>query len=937
MATNISVMVKKARKLARDFKDITDEQKESQTFWNRFFDVFGQDRLQIGIFEKRITKSDGDDGRIDVFWPSELIVEHKSKGKSLDKAKNQATAYLSGIDEHEYPKRLIVSDFDKIRVYSYENWEKYEEIRLSELYNNLDIFGFMSGHVPRDFSKNVEPVTINAAKAVAKFVDEIDKSGSYTDLGLFLTRLIFLMYSEDATIMRKGAIRQLLNTKTKKDGSNLGETLDKIFRVVNQDYSERSNNLDVDYSNLPYINGPLFSKKIDVIDFDEKIRISLIKLFNLDWREVSPSLFGSLFQQVMDENDRKILGSHYTSDENIRKVIDDLFLSELKSEYEAIKGESTHSKKILELFQEKLGKIKLLDPACGCGNFLVVAYQELRLLEFEVLKRLASFSKDSTGKNTRQLKLLDVTQSIHVKPSSLYGIEIDEFAAYVCQLSILIADAQLNNKMSNYFVDEPIENIPIKEIANIHTGNALDVDWEIIIDKEDLTHIIGNPPFLGYSRQTQSQKEDMVRTFGKKTGSLDYVAAWYIKAAEFIQGTRIKIGYVSTNSICQGEQVALLWENLILNYGIHINFAHQPFEWSNSAPKKAAVHVVINGFWAEDVKKKQLHRYPNIKGKPETKVVKHINPYLGVFKSEFLPRRKEPLCNVTKMIYGSKATDGGHLFLSRDEREELIKSDPALEKYVKRFMGSVECINNIERYCLWLKDYVPNEIKGSEFIQARLKKVRTFRENSKKKPTQLLAETPYLFGEERQPSRDYLLVPRHSSETRTYIPTGYFSSNVIVGDSAFCVPSADEYTFGVFNSVMHMTWMKYVCGRIKSDFRYSNTIVYNNFPWPEKPSDSKMKSVKDAAKEVLEIRTELQKKSSLADIYASNITPKNLLDAHKKLDKAVDKCYRTKAFKNDEDRMEFLFNLYSKLDEIKRNNVQSVPDKLAITNQKGPL
>jgi len=909
---NFPEMVAKARKLADDFRDISDEQKESQTFWNRFFDVFGQDRLQLANFEERITKSDGDDGRIDVFWPSELIVEHKSRGKSLDKAKKQATEYLSGINEVEYPKRLIVSDFNRIRVYSYENWDEYKEIELSELYNNLDIFDFMSGFKPRNFSENVEPITIKAAKGVAKFVDQIDQSGNYSDLGLFLTRLIFLMYSEDTALMRKGLVRQLIHSKTKKNGSDLGEFFDKIFRVVNQDYSSRSKHLDSDFSGLPYMNGPLFSKKIEVVDFDEKLRISLLKLFNLDWKDVSPSLFGSLFQQVMKEEERATLGSHYTSDENIKKLIDDLFLNKLKAEFDSIKGESKQSKKKLELFQDKLGKINLLDPACGCGNFLVVAYQHLRLLEFEVLKKLASFDKRFYDDSTKQMKLFDVTQNIKVKPSSLYGIEIDEFAAYVSQLSILIVDAQLNNLMSNFFVDSPIVNIPITEIGNIHTGNSLDTDWETIVGKENLTYIIGNPPFLGYSKQTKSQKDDMKRVFGGKA-SLDYVAAWYQKAVEYAYNTEIKIGFVSTNSICQGEQVTILWEDLFTKYGMHINFAHQSFQWSNSAPNKAAVHVVIIGLWAENMKQKHLYSYLDIKGKPVLNIVKNINPYLFGFKSNFLYRRNEPLSNVPIMRKGSSATDGQNLFLTKIEKDELIKDEPLIEKYVKRFMGSNECINDKERYCLWLKDHVPKEIKKSKFIQKRLEKVRIFRERSKKKQTRELAETPYLFAEDRQPSGDYLLVPRHSSETRTYIPTGYFSSEVIVGDSAFFVPNANEYIFGIFNSMMHMTWMKYVCGRLESRYRYSNTIVYNNFPWPVKPSDHDVHKVTEAAKKLLEIRTELQKKSTLGEIYSKNSTPKTLLDAHKKLNSAVDKCYRKKSFKNDDERMEFLFDLHIEL------------------------
>ena len=454
--------------------------------------------------------------------------------------------------------------------------------------------------------------------------------------------------------------------------------------------------------------------------------------------------------------------------------------------------------------------------------------------------------------------------------------------------------------------------MPIKEIANIHTGNALDTDWQIVVDIEKLTYIIGNPPFRGYTKQTKSQKEDMKRVFNGKA-SLDYVAAWYQKAVEYIQDTNIRIGFVSTNSICQGEQVSILWKDLLTKFGMNINFAHQAFQWSNKAPNNPAVHVVIIGLWAENAKEKHLHTYTDITGESVSNIVKHINPYLFGFESKFLNRRTKPLSDVPIMSKGSQATDGGNLFLTKIQKDAFLESDPQLKKYVKQFMGSDECIKNKERYCLWLKDHVSIEINNSKFIQGRLEKVRIFREGSKKKTTQNLAETPYLFGEDRQPSSRYLLVPSHSSETRKYVPTGFFNSDVIVGNSAFFVPDADEYVFGVFSSIMHMTWMKYVCGRLESRYRYSNTIVYNNFPWPVKPSEKSVQKVTEAAKKLLEIRTGLQKNSTLYDIYSKNSTPKTLLDAHKKLDSAVDKCYRQKSFKNDDERMEFLFNLHVEL------------------------
>ncbi|MFM7479303.1 MAG: class I SAM-dependent DNA methyltransferase, partial [Microcystis aeruginosa] len=589
---------------------------------------------------------------------------------------------------------------------------------------------------------------------------------------------------------------------------------------------------------------------------------------------------------------------HYTSEKNIQKVIKPLFLDDLHREFEKIKG---NRNKLLE-FQKKIANLYFLDPACGCGNFLIITYRELRDLEILVLQEL-----DKTG----QL-VIDISRIIQVDVNQFAGIEYDEFAVRVAEVAMWLIDHQMNIKVSNTF-GQYFVRLPLKKAAKIVHGNALRIDWEEVISKEKLNFILGNPPFVGKQLQNVDQKTDMNHVLGdvKGAGVLDYVTSWYIKAAEFIQNSLIRCALVSTNSISQGEQVGILWQELYQKYKIKIHFAHRTFSWSNEAKGNAAVHCVIIGFGLEDIDNKRIFDYADIKGEPTERKVKNINPYLTEGNDLIILKKIKPICNVPEMIKGSQPTDGGNLLMNDEEKEQYIRQEPEGEKFIKPFISADEFLNNKRRWCFWLTEIQPKELKQLPLLLKRVEAVKEMRLASSKVATIKWSQFPTLFTENRQPKTSYILIPRHSSENRKYIPFGFFSPDYIASDSCLFVANADLYLFGILTSAMHMTWVKYVCGRLKSDYRYSNTIVYNNYPWPENPTEKQKQTVEQAAQKVLDVRAHFPN-SSLADLYDPLTMPPALVKAHQELDKAVDQCYRSTPFASEAKRMEFLFELYEK-------------------------
>ena len=647
------------------------------------------------------------------------------------------------------------------------------------------------------------------------------------------------------------------------------------------------------------------------------MRKILMDCCGLNWGKISPVIFGSLFQSVMDEKARRNLGAHYTSEKNILKLIKPLFMDELWAEFENVKGD----KRKLQKLHEKISRLRFLDPACGCGNFLIVAYRELRELEMEIIKQ--------------QLKgqtVTDISTYFTVDVDRFYGIEYEEFPAQIAQVAMWLIDHQMNMKASETF-GEYYVRLPLRKSATIVHGNALRIDWQSLIEpmpweKEEarFDYILGNPPFVGKHLQNAEQKEDMDRVFAGLNGAgvLDYVTAWYIRAAQYLKATSnvFKIGmvesytshtrcaFVSTNSIAQGEQVGVLWNELFNKYHIKIFFAHRTFKWGNEARGNAAVHVVIIGFVNFNIHQKSIYEYEDVRGEPHEVKVKNINPYLVEGQDFAIVTRKKTLNQVPEMYKGSQPTDGGNLLMDDEEKNNFVAQEPQAEKFIRRFVSAREFLNNEKRWCFWLVDADPAELKQCPKLIDRINAVKQFRLKSTKAATVKWAQMPGLFTENRQPNSDYILIPRHSSENRKYIPFGFFTEDHVVADSCNSIPNATKYHFGVLESLMHNIWVKYVCGRIKSDYRYSNDIVYNNFPWPQSPTEKQVAAVEEAAQAVLDARASFPN-SSLADLYDPNTMPPVLVKAHQQLDKAVDLCYRPQPFPNETRRIEFLFELYA--------------------------
>jgi hypothetical protein len=885
----------RALQFSNEWADESSESAEAKTFWNEFFDVFGVRRRRLANYEHNVKKFDNKDGFIDLFWKGMLLVEHKSRGKNLDSAYSQALDYFDGLTEKEEPRYIVVSDFARFRLYDLDADVEYEFL-LEDLHKNINLFGFIAGYQPQVI-KEQDPVNIKAAESMGKLHDQMKEVG-YTGhaLEVYLVRLLFCLFAEDTGIFELQQFQNYIKDRTSEDGSDLPGHLSTLFQVLNTPQEQRLKNRDVQLAAFPYVNGKLFAETLPAAGFDSAMRKLLLDCCELDWSIISPAIFGSLFQSIMDTKARRHLGAHYTSEKNILKLINPLFMDDLRAEFEKIK----HNKKKLLEFHSRLRSLTFFDPACGCGNFLVIAYRELRLLELEVLR---------VANKGGQLSL-DIHQLIQLDVDQFYGIEIEDFSAQIAQVALWLMDHQMNLLVSQEF-GMYFSRIPLITSAHIVHGNALRMDWDDVIQAEELSYIIGNPPFGGKSYQTKEQKSETLSFFNgiKGAGNLDYVTCWYAKAAISMNlNSEIKTAFVSTNSITQGEQVSALWKKLF-SHGVKIFFAHRTFEWSSEARGKAAVHCVIIGFGLTEVKHKRLFGYKDIKGEPLELKANKINPYLVDAEDKVIGNRKTSICDVTPMLYGSKPADGGHLLLDENERSELVAVEPGADKWIKPFLNAVEFLHNKPRYCLWLVDIPPRELKSLKHVMERVEQVKNFRSASTKAATQKLASVPTLFAEIRQSSNRYLLVPAHSSENRAYIPIGYMSPEVICGNANFQIPNASLYDFGVLTSTMHMSWMRTVCGRLTSRYRYSAGIVFNNFPWPLNPSDQKRKAIEEKAQAVLNVRDQFPD-STLADLYDPLTTPPTLSKAHQALDKAVDGAYGRKVFKTEAERVAFLFELY---------------------------
>jgi type I restriction-modification system DNA methylase subunit len=917
MGLNWNEIKSRALLFSKTWADACNEDSQAKPFWIDFFEIFGITNKRVATFELNVKKLGGAQGFVDLFWPGVLLVEHKSRGKSLDDAVDQAIGYLHNLPERDLPQLVVVCDFARFRVCRLASGKTHEtvEFELQHLHKHVKLFGLLAGYKVQDIQAE-DPVNIKAAERMGRLHDALKASGySGHALEVLLVRLLFCLFADDTGIFQPAqSFRDFVEERTAPDGSDLGPRLGQLFQVLNTHESQRSPNIDEQLDKFAYINGRLFEETLPMADFSTAMREALLDACALDWSAISPAIFGSLFQSIMDEKARRNLGAHYTSETNILKLIKPLFLDELHAEFERVKG---NRNKLFE-FHKKLRQLTFFDPACGCGNFLVISYRELRELELKVLRADHELSAHK-GQLT-----VDVHALIGVNVDQFYGIEIEEFPAQIAQVALWLVDHQMNLRVSVEF-GLYFARIPLKSSPQIRHANALRLDWSEVLPAERCSYVLGNPPFLGKTYQSKEQKADLAAVMHgiHGAGDLDFVCGWYVLAAQYMKSTGTQAAFVSTNSITQGEQVAVLWGEM-QRLSMHTHFAHRTFQWSNEASGKAAVHCVIVGFGPENQTVKTIYEYEDIKGLPHAVPVKRINAYLVDAPDVLLNKRTTPVCNVSPMANGGKATDGGNLLLSDEEKAELISVEPKAAKWIRPFLMGDEFINNIGRWCLWLVNIPPAELRAMPHVLKRVEGVRAMREASTKSATVALASTPTLFGEIRQPkSKRYLAIPKVSSERRQFIPIGYLDSDVICGDKIFFVDDASLFTFGVLTSTMHNAWMRYTCGRLKSDYSYSNTIVYNNYPWPgfagEPLSDKHRNAIEQAAHCVLDARAQFAD-ASLADLYDPLTMPPALLKAHQKLDAAVDAAYQPsggkKTYASDAERVAFLFELYQRITSL---------------------
>ncbi len=905
----------RALSFSREWADAANEDSEGKPFWIAFFEIFGITNKRVATFEHAVKKYGGDQGYVDLFWPGVLLVEQKSRGKNLDRAFSQALDYFPGIKERDLPRHIVVCDFARFRLHDLETGDT-REFALKDLHKHIRHFGFIAGYETQEI-KPQNPVNIQAAERMGRLHDALKASGFEGHaLEVLLVRLLFCLFADDTGIFQPAqALRTYIEERTRPDGSDLGPLLARLFQVLNTQEAKRGTALDEQLAAFPYVNGKLFEEAIPIADFDSAMREALLDACALDWAAISPAIFGALFQSIMDKTARRNLGAHYTSEENILKLIKPLFLDALWAEFDKVKK---NRNKLFE-FHQKLRTLTFFDPACGCGNFLVIAYRELRLLELDILR--ASLALEREFKQA----LVDIFQLLSIDVDQFHGIEIEEFPAQIAQVALWLVDHQMNLRVSEEF-GMYFARIPLKTSPHIVHGNALTLDWNSVLPAERASYVMGNPPFVGAKFMDDAQRADARAVFDgiPNAGLLDFVAAWYVKAARYIAGQPTRCAFVSTNSITQGEQVGVLW-GWLLAYGIKIHFAHRTFSWSNEARGKAAVHCVIVGFGLGEVAEKTIYEYADIRGEPHALAAANINPYLVDAPDVVLTRRSKPICPVPEIGIGSQPIDDGNYLFTTAERDAFLAREPKAKNYFHRWLGAVEFLNGHQRWCLWLGDCQPGELRAMPEAIARVDAVKKFRLASKRKQTLAAADFPAHFGTELIPTAPYLLIPKVSSERRSFIPIGFEQPDTFCSDLVFMLPNAALYHFAILTSTMHMAWVRAVCGRLKSDYRYSAGIVYNNFPWPscstcnasgtDAPADKTRQAIEAAAQAVLDARAQFPD-ATLADLYDPLTMPPTLHKAHQKLDAAVDKAYGKTGFKSDAERVAFLFQRYQALTSL---------------------
>lgn len=858
-------------------------------------------------------------GYIDGYLPAtKVLIEQKSRGIALDKKihqsdgseltpYDQALRYSARLPLAERPAWIVTCNFDEFWIYDQDKpTAKPLVVKLTDLEKNFSKLAFLVNDQVETISTEMD-LSFQAGELVGKIYNALEKQYKTTDhdsklrsLNVLCVRLVFCLYAEDAGMF--AAYEQFSSLLRKRPINTIRDTLKSLFKILDTPKDKRDPEEDPELLAFPYVNGGLFADESIIIpQFNQEIVDALVTQAGagFNWSRINPTIFGAVFESTLNPETRRKGGMHYTARENIHKVIDPLFLDDLKQKLQEIQSEPQVRRKERKLkdFIEELSQLTFLDPACGSGNFLTETYLCLRQLENDALRELTRGQKSFGGEQFDFIK---------VKIDQFYGIEINDFACSVAQTALWIAESQMAQETED-IIDHDIDYLPLKSITNIHEGNALRIDWGKIVPKEKLSYIMGNPPFVGASMMSKEQKEDTVAVFrqGKLINSIDYVGTWYMKAAQMIQGTPIRCCFVSTNSLTQGEQVFALWHQLISRYRVHIDFAYRTFRWDNEASDKAAVHCVIIGFSEGNNNKDKI-----IFSKDEQITAKNISPYLIDAPDVLIESRATPLFSVPKLTKGNQPTDDGNFILSQQEKNDLLEKHPEVSICVRRYVGAKDYLHHdVERYCLWLKNVPPAVYAQCVFIQNRIQAVKEIREKSTAAPTRAFAKRPYLFFSSPQSDSDYLIVPRVSSERRRYIPIGFEHSDVIASDSLSIIASgATIYHFGILESSVHMAWMRTVAGRLKSDYRYSGSVVYNNFPWPC-PAKEQENTIKATAQSILDARKQHPDKT-LAELYDNQTMPADLLAAHQANDQAVMAAYGFKADATESEIVARLMTLY---------------------------
>ena len=882
----------RAASFAQEWWNTIRERSDTQSFYNEFFEIFGVKRRSVARYEQHVKKLDNHSGFIDLFWPGVLIVEQKSAGRDLSRAYDQAGDYFDALKESERPRYILVSDFQSFELHDLDE-RKTIAFALKDLPDHVEAFGFILGVQRRTF-RDQDPVNIQAAELVGRLHDALHAAGYRGhDLERFLVRIVFCLFADDTGIFEpRDIFLDFIETRTGEDGSDTGARLMELFQVLDTPETYRQKTRDEDLARFPYINGDLFDGPLRIPAFDAAMRGALLDACRFDWSNISPAIFGALFQSIMNPAERRAQGAHYTTEKNILKVIEPLFMDNLRAEFARLKSRKD-SRRLAELqrFQKNLGQMRFFDPACGCGNFLIIAYRELRALEIEVLKEIHQSGQwDALAED---LSVIDVDQ--------FYGIELGEFPARIAETALWMMDHIMNNRLSLEF-GQIYARIPLKTSPHIVHGDALETDWEELLPPKECSFVFGNPPFVGAKFQTVEQRAQVrgIAALGKTGGTLDYVTAWFIKAGKYVQTGKGRIGFVATNSITQGEQVAQLWPILFDRCKLEIAFAHRTFAWGSDARGKAHVHVVIIGLdqQANVRADKRLFSYLDINGEPEETSHAALSPYLfdaGGLANPHLTvcGESRPINGMRQLIIGSKPIDGGNYIFDVEERDMLLETEPDAELFLHPFVGAREHLQGGERWILSLHDASPDALARLSHIRGRIAAVRAFRQASSSKPTQKLAETPTLYHVNVLPTTPFLVIPKVSSERREYVPTGWLEPPTIPSDLVFVLQDATLADFALLTSAMHMAWLRHVGGRLKSDYRYSIGLVYNTFPTPPgfNGDNVDLSKLEPLAQAVLDART-AHPGATLADLYDPDLMPPNLCRAHQALDRAVDRLYR---------------------------------------------